>query len=102
MVLHAVNCADVGQAQFVAHIIGHASSRRADQQVHQLKSFGTWWILDVDPARDLGGRLAHAALPMRGKGTSDWSYSWVPVVGPLIGGALAGVLAPVLLGLAKL
>jgi len=44
----------------------------------------------INPARDLGPRLAHAFLPIRGKGASDWSYSWVPVVGPIGGGALAG------------
>jgi glycerol uptake facilitator protein len=44
----------------------------------------------INPARDLGPRIAHAILPIRGKGTSDWSYSWVPVVGPVIGGLLAG------------
>lgn len=51
----------------------------------------------INPARDLGPRIAHAILPIKGKGSSDWSYSWVPVFGPLLGGALAGVLAPVLL-----
>ena len=51
----------------------------------------------INPARDLGPRIAHALLPIKGKGSSDWSYSWVPVVGPLIGGVLAGLLAPVLL-----
>ena len=44
----------------------------------------------INPARDLGPRIAHAFLPIRGKGSSDWSYSWVPVLGPLAGGALAG------------
>ena len=43
----------------------------------------------INPARDLGPRLAHALLPIPGKGTSDWDYAWVPIVGPLIGG-LAG------------
>ena len=47
----------------------------------------------INPARDLGPRIAHAILPIRGKGGSDWSYSWVPVVGPLIGGLIAGWLA---------
>lgn len=42
----------------------------------------------INPARDLAPRIAHAILPVSGKGTSDWSYSWVPIVGPLIGGAL--------------
>lgn len=40
----------------------------------------------INPARDLGPRIAHAFLPIAGKGKSDWSYSWIPVVGPLIGG----------------
>lgn len=43
----------------------------------------------INPARDLGPRIAHAILPIKGKGGSDWGYSWVPIVGPLIGGALA-------------
>lgn len=45
----------------------------------------------INPARDLGPRLVHAILPIKGKGGSDWGYSWVPVAGPLIGGALAGL-----------
>ncbi|WP_430646512.1 MIP/aquaporin family protein [Agromyces sp. GXS1127] len=44
----------------------------------------------INPARDLGPRIAHAVLPIAGKGSSDWGYSWVPVVGPIIGGVLAG------------
>lgn len=43
----------------------------------------------INPARDLGPRIAHAILPISGKGTSDWSYAWIPVVGPIIGGILA-------------
>jgi glycerol uptake facilitator protein len=46
----------------------------------------------INPARDLGPRIAHFVLPIAGKGDSDWSYSWIPVVGPLVGGALAAVL----------
>jgi len=42
----------------------------------------------INPARDLGPRLAHAILPIAGKGDSDWSYAWIPVVGPIIGGIL--------------
>lgn len=45
----------------------------------------------INPARDLGPRLAHAMLPIAGKGSSDWKYAWVPVVAPLIGGAVGGV-----------
>jgi glycerol uptake facilitator protein len=45
----------------------------------------------INPARDLGPRVAHAILPIAGKGGSDWSYAPIPVVGPLLGGALAGI-----------
>jgi glycerol uptake facilitator protein len=47
----------------------------------------------INPARDLGPRLAHAFLPIPNKGTSDWSYAWVPVVGPCVGGILAALLS---------
>lgn len=46
----------------------------------------------INPARDLGPRIMHALLPMRGKRDSDWSYSWIPVIGPIIGGILAALL----------
>src|SRR5262249_32831631 len=46
----------------------------------------------INPARDLGPRVAHAILPIAGKGTSDWGYAIVPVLGPMIGGGLAGML----------
>lgn len=46
----------------------------------------------INPARDLGPRIAHAILPIKGKGSSQWSYSWVPIVGPLLGGVLAALL----------
>lgn len=45
----------------------------------------------INPARDLGPRIAHFILPIPGKGSSDWSYSWIPVVGPIIGGVLGAV-----------
>lgn len=45
----------------------------------------------INPARDLGPRIAHTLLPISGKGSSDWSYAFVPIVGPLIGGAIAGL-----------
>lgn len=43
----------------------------------------------INPARDLGPRIAHALLPMKQKGSSQWKYAWIPVVGPFIGGAIA-------------
>jgi glycerol uptake facilitator protein len=46
----------------------------------------------INPARDLGPRIAHFVLPIPGKRDSDWGYSWVPVIGPIIGGILGAVL----------
>jgi len=43
----------------------------------------------INPARDLGPRIMHALLPIKGKGCSDWSYAWIPVVGPILGSGLA-------------
>ena len=45
----------------------------------------------INPARDLGPRIAHFLLPIPGKGSSDWGYSWIPVVGPILGGALGAL-----------
>ncbi|MDO5973656.1 MIP/aquaporin family protein [Flavivirga jejuensis] len=45
----------------------------------------------INPARDFAPRLVHAILPIPGKGSSDFAYSWIPVVGPIIGGVLAGL-----------
>jgi len=46
----------------------------------------------INPARDLGPRIMHAILPIKGKRDSDWGYSWIPVVGPLLGGVLAAII----------
>ena len=45
----------------------------------------------INPARDFGPRMMHAILPIKGKGSSDWSYAWVPIVAPIVGAALAAV-----------
>ena len=47
----------------------------------------------INPARDLGPRIAHAILPIPNKGGSDWGYVYIPILGPLVGGALAGLFA---------
>lgn len=54
-------------------------------------SLGGTTCFAVNPARDLGPRIAHSILPIAGKGDSDWGYAMVPVIGALVGGALAGV-----------
>lgn len=51
----------------------------------------------INPARDLGPRIAHAVLPIKGKGDSDWGYAWVPVLGPIAGGVLGGLASQVYL-----
>src|SRR5919112_401342 len=52
----------------------------------------------INPARDLGPRIAHAVLPIAGKGGNDWGYSWIPVVAPVIGGILGALAFTVLFG----
>jgi len=46
----------------------------------------------INPARDVGPRIAHAILPIPGKGSSDWGYAWIPILGPIIGGLIAAFL----------
>ena len=43
------------------------------------------------PVRDLGPRIIHAIVPMKGKGDSDWAYAWVPILGPILGASLAAI-----------
>jgi glycerol uptake facilitator protein len=50
----------------------------------------------INPVRDLGPRIMHALLPIAGKGNSDWSYSWIPVLGPMFGAGMAALLYLVL------
>jgi glycerol uptake facilitator protein len=52
----------------------------------------------INPARDLGPRLVHQFLPVPNKGSSDWNYAWIPVVGPLLGGAIAALVKILLVG----
>jgi glycerol uptake facilitator protein len=52
----------------------------------------------INPARDLGPRIAHFVLPIPGKGSSDWGYSWIPVIGPIIGGVLGAWIYTITLG----
>lgn len=50
----------------------------------------------INPARDLGPRIMHAVLPIKNKGNNDWSYSWIPVLGPITGAIMAGLLFSIL------
>jgi len=52
----------------------------------------------INPARDLGPRIAHAILPIAGKGDSDWGYAWIPVVAPICGGVIGALAAIALFG----
>lgn len=52
----------------------------------------------INPARDLGPRIAHFVLPIAGKGSSDWAYAWIPVIGPIIGGVLGALFYAVAFG----
>jgi len=52
----------------------------------------------INPARDLGPRIAHALLPIPGKGSSDWGYALVPVIGPIVGGVAGAFLYVMLWG----
>jgi len=54
-------------------------------------SFGGTTGYAMNPARDLGPRIAHFILPIHGKGSSNWGYSWIPVLGPVLGGSLGGL-----------
>ncbi|AZI38453.1 aquaporin family protein [Epilithonimonas vandammei] len=81
------------------------SSSFASTQGETVGSIGLWpittliWAIGVslggttgyaiNPARDLGPRIMHAILPIKGKGTSDWGYAWIPVIGPIVGAILA-------------
>ncbi|MDQ0155798.1 MIP/aquaporin family protein [Robertmurraya andreesenii] len=54
-------------------------------------SFGGTTGYAINPARDLGPRIAHALLPIPGKGGSNWGYAWIPVIGPILGGSIGGL-----------
>ena len=56
----------------------------------------TGWA--INPARDFGPRIAHALLPIPGKGGSDWAYSWIPILGPILGGVAGTVFYSVFWG----
>ncbi|EKP95474.1 MIP/aquaporin family protein [Thermaerobacter subterraneus] len=99
----------IGTAALVLGIlgIGHPANNLAGGLNPLLVGFLVWAIglslggptgYAINPARDLGPRIAHAVLPIPGKGSSDWGYAWIPVVGPVIGGIVGAVLFQSLFG----
>lgn len=59
-------------------------------------SLGSTTGYAINPARDFGPRLAYAVLPIPNKGSANWDYSWIPIVGPIIGGLLAILLIKII------
>lgn len=88
---------------FLATAVSHASVGSLEPSLIGVVVWGIGLSLGgttgyaINPARDLGPRLAHAVLPIPGKRDSDWRYAWVPVVGPCIGGPLGAVTFQVLI-----
>lgn len=88
---------------FVVILFGHSPSGLGPLAVSLLvvgigASLGGPTGYAINPARDLGPRIVHALLPIRGKGSSDWAYSWVPIAGPIVGGVIAGLVATAMKG----
>ena len=99
----------IGTAALVLGILGitHPANNLAGGLSPLLVGFLVWAIglslggptgYAINPARDLGPRIAHAVLPIPGKRDSDWGYAWIPVLGPAIGGILGAVLFKALFG----
>lgn len=100
----ASNLVSEAIATFVLVFVGTAVVEKVSDQRFLIAPLGgalVWGIglslgattgYAINPARDLGPRLAHAVLPIPGKGGSDWGYAWVPVVGPVIGASVAALL----------
>jgi len=95
----------IGTFVLILGVIGIGANKLADGLNPLLVGFLVWSIglslggptgYAINPARDLGPRIAHALLPIPGKRDSDWSYAWVPVVGPIIGGILGVLLHSIL------
>jgi glycerol uptake facilitator protein len=83
---------------FIASAIGKANTGALEPSLVGMVvwaiglSLGATTGYAINPARDFGPRLAHALLPIAGKGGSDWGYAWIPVLGPCVGGVLAAIL----------
>ncbi len=91
----------IGTFTLVFGVLAILANKLADGLAPLLIGFLVWAIglslggptgYAINPARDLGPRIAHAVLPIPGKGDSDWAYAWVPVVGPIVGGLIGAFL----------
>ena len=110
-------CEVIGTAMLVIGVLAILSPANLDPSTGFADGFGpalvgviVWAIglslggptgYAINPARDLGPRLAHFVLPISGKGDSDWSYAWIHVVGPMIGGVVGALLYTLLWGWEK-
>lgn len=90
----------IGTFVLVFAILGIANTKMVDGLAPVVVGLVIWVIglslggptgYAINPARDLGPRIAHAILPIKGKGDSDWGYAWLPVVAPILGGIVGAV-----------
>jgi glycerol uptake facilitator protein len=98
-------CEVIGTFVLVFAIIGVGNTKSVEGLAPIIVGLIVWVIgltlggttgYAINPARDLGPRIAHAILPIKGKGHSDWGYAWIPVIAPIVGGVLAAVCANML------
>ncbi|WP_454052939.1 MIP/aquaporin family protein [Clostridium sp. Marseille-Q7071] len=93
-------CEFIGTFVLVFAILGIANTKMVDG-ISPLAVGLIIWVIGItlggttgyaiNPARDLGPRIAHAILPIKGKGDSDWGYAWIPIVAPILGGIVAAL-----------
>ncbi|MDN5304898.1 MAG: glycerol uptake facilitator protein [Fusobacteriaceae bacterium] len=98
----------IGTAMLVIGVLGIGNSHNNNGALGALLVGILVWSLGlslggptgyaINPARDLGPRIAHALLPIKDKGDSDWGYGWIPVLAPIVGGILGAVIYKMLLG----
>lgn len=93
-------CEFIGTFVLVFAILGIANTKMVDGISPLVVGLIIWVIgitlggttgYAINPARDLGPRIAHAILPIKGKGDSDWGYAWIPIVAPILGGIVAAL-----------
>ncbi|WP_461614006.1 MIP/aquaporin family protein [Clostridium sp. Marseille-QA1073] len=93
-------CEFIGTFVLVFAILGIANTKMVDGISPLVVGLIIWVIgitlggttgYAINPARDLGPRIAHAILPIKGKGDSDWGYAWIPIVAPILGGIAAAL-----------